>query len=190
MTFSGNAIEVPTEIKTDRLLLRCPRPGDGAVVHASVLESLSALREFPASLPWAMEDPSVERSERFCGNGATSYVKRTDMPMLVFLKGTDVHVGNIGLHDFEWQVPKCEIGFWGRSSYGGRGFMTEAVRALTAFGLSRLALRRIEALPDESNLRSRSVCERVGYLLEGTMRNDLAWSDGVLRHTCIYAVVR
>ena len=39
-------IDVPERIETDRLILRCPRPGDGAVVNAAVCESLDALRPF------------------------------------------------------------------------------------------------------------------------------------------------
>src|SRR5205085_806419 len=66
------------------LLIRCPRPGDGRVVHASVSESLSSLRQFPVSLPWAMEAPSLDAAERFCREGLANFLRRADMPMLLF----------------------------------------------------------------------------------------------------------
>ena len=183
-------LRIPTEMETKRLLIRCPRPGDGVVVHTSVLESLAALRKFPASLPWAMEEPTVEASEKFCCDGSASYDLGTNMPMLVFLKGDNVHVGNVGLHDFSWQVPKCEIGFWGRSTYSGRGLITEAVQAVTSFGFDRLGMRRIEALPDEDNRSSCRLCERAGYELEGTLKSYRAWTDRIPRNVRVYAIVR
>ena len=182
--------EVPEHLETERLLIRCPRPGDGPIVHASVLESLAALRGFPASLPWAMQEPSVDASEQFCREGAAHYRLRTSLPMLLFLKGSDVHVGSSGLHGFDWTVPKCEIGYWGRSGFAGQGFITEAVRAITAFAFQHLGMRRIQALPDAANLPSCRVCERAGYTLEGTMRHDRRGPAGDMRNTRVYAVVR
>lgn len=182
--------EVPEQLETERLLIRCPRAGDGAIVHASVLESLAALRGFPASLPWAMQEPCVDASEQFCREGEAHYRLRTSLPMLLFLKGSHVHAGSSGLHGFDWSVPKCEIGYWGHSRFAGQGFITEAVRAITAFAFQHLGMRRIQALPDEANQPSWRVCERAGYTLEGTMRHDRCGPGGDMRNTRVYAVVR
>jgi RimJ/RimL family protein N-acetyltransferase len=182
--------DVPLEFESERLLIRCPRPGDGRVVHASVSESLSSLRQFPVSLPWAMEPPSADASERFCREGQANFLRRADMPMLLFLRATAAHVGNSGLHRFDWSVPKCELGFWLRTSYGGRGLMTEAAKELTAFAFRELAMRRVEALTDEENARARRVCERAGFVLEGILRRYRASPQGGLRNACVYALVR
>lgn len=182
--------EVPEQLETDRLLIRCPRAGDGATVHASVVESLAALRAFPASMPWALQEPSVDASEQYCREGAAFYRLRTSLPMLLFLKGTQVHVGNSGLHRLGWSVPKCEIGYWGHSRFAGQGFITEAVKAITEFAFQHLGMRRVEALPDEANLPSCRVCERAGYTLEGTIRHERVGPGGDLRNTRVYAVVR
>jgi RimJ/RimL family protein N-acetyltransferase len=182
--------DVPEAFETERLLIRCPKAGDGQTVYQSVLESLSALREFPASMPWASAEPSLEASEQFCREGQARYLLRKDMPMLLFMKGSGLHVGNSGLHSLEWSVPKCEIGYWGRARFARQGLITEAVRGITAFAFEHLAMRRIESLPDAENRASCLVCERAGYALEGTMRHDRLAPDGSLRNTCLYAVVR
>lgn len=181
---------IPEQLETDRLLLRCPRAGDGPVVHASVVDSLAALREFPASLPWAMAEPSVEVSEQYCRESHANYLLRTSLPMLLLRKSDGVHVGSSGLHTFDWSVPKCEIGYWGRSGFTGQGYITEAVKAITAFAFEQLGMRRVEALPDDDNVRSSQVCERAGYRLEGVMAHDRIAPDGSLRQTRIYACVR
>jgi RimJ/RimL family protein N-acetyltransferase len=56
--------------------------------------------------------------------------------------------------------------------------------------LSKLGARRLEAFPDEENVRSCAVCERVGMTLEGTMRHERRSPDGSLRNTRVYALVR
>ena len=175
--------DVPLEFESERLLIRCPRPGDGRVVHASVSESLSSLRQFPVSLPWAMEAPSLDE-------GQANFLRRADMPMLLFLRATGTHVGNSGLHRFDWSVPRCELGFWLRTSYGGRGLMTEAAKELTAFAFRELGMRRVEALTDEENARARRVCERAGFMLEGILRHYRASPQGGLRNASVYALVR
>ena len=65
-TFNPVLLEIPDHIQTERLLLRAPRPGDGATVNASVIETLEDLRRYPASMLWAMEEQQREvvRSER------------------------------------------------------------------------------------------------------------------------------
>jgi RimJ/RimL family protein N-acetyltransferase len=182
--------DIPLQLQTERLLIRCPRPGDGSLVHAAVVESLVALREFPASLPWAMFEPSVAASEKFCRQGQANYLLRTKLPMLLFLKGSNTLVGSSGLHNMDWAVPKCEIGYWGRAGFGRQGLITEAVKGITAFAFAQLGMRRIEALPDEANLPSCRVCERAGYVLEGSLRHERVDPSGRLLSTRVYAAVQ
>ena len=40
-------------------------------------------------------------------------------------KETGEHVGNSGLHNVHWDVPKFEIGYWCRTSKVGQGYVTE-----------------------------------------------------------------
>jgi len=179
--------DVPGQLESERLLIRCPRPGDGAVHFEAVVETLAELRTWSASLPWSMNEPSIEASEIFCREGALAYAARRDFPMLLFLKEDGRFVGSSGLHRFDWSVPKFEVGYWCRKSRHGQGFVTEAVQAITAFAFSTLGAHRVESFPDEGNTPSRAVCERAGYRLEGTMRNERVDADGRLRNTCIYA---
>lgn len=178
--------EVPAQFETERLVIRAPCAGDGVIVHASVVESLDSLREFPASLPWAVAPPLLEASERFCVEGAATYRALTDMPMLLFLKESGEHVGGSGLHRFDWSVPVGEIGYWCRTRFRGRGLITEAVKAIAAFGFEHLRLARVEALPDERNMASCRVCERAGLRLEGAIRKG--GGTAADRNVSVYAV--
>jgi RimJ/RimL family protein N-acetyltransferase len=182
--------DFPDCFETKRLLVRSPRPGDGNAVFEAVLETIEELRAWPASLPWALHEPSPLESEAYCRRGHSAFLARTDLPMLIFLRDSLTFVGGTGLHRFDWSVPKFEVGFWGRKRYRGQGLISEAVRGTTEFAFRHLAARRLACLPDEANLASRRVAERSGFLLEGTMRNERREPSGILRHTCVYAVAK
>lgn len=182
--------DIPEQIVTERLLIRPHRPGDGEALHQATIDSLEALRRWPAAMGWALGDQSPEQSEEFCLACSKAFSDRTDFPLLITLRNSGTIVGSSGLHRPDWSVPKFEIGWWGRSSHSKRGFITEAVAAILEFAFAHLRARRVFALPDDENVASWRICERVGMDLEGLLRNERAEPDGALRNTRVYATVR
>lgn len=189
MTSAPILRHVSNELRTDRLLLRCPRAGDGELVHEAVVETLEQLRAWPASLPWAMLEPHVAASETYCRESAAAFVKRTALVYLAFDASGSL-VASTSLHAINWAVPKFELGFWCRASRQRQGLATEAVAELMRYAFENLGASRIDAFPDEENAASRAVCQSVGMQLEGVMRSERITPTGVLRNTCIYAAVR
>ena len=188
--FNPILFDLPEQIETPRLLLRAPRPGDGAAVHASIAETIDDLRSFPASMLWALEEPSVAASEEFCRRGAANWLLRADFPILMFRRDSGRHVGNCGLHRFSWATRVFEIGWWCRASEQGRGYITEGAAALVEFAFGALGARRVWCSGDELNVRSWRVAERIGLRLEGTLRSERADPDGTRRDMRIYAATR
>ena len=183
-------VDAPTEIETPRLLLRCPRAGDGAAVHAAVVESLPELRAWSASLPWAIPEPSVDASEIFCRESQAAFIRRTSLPYLAFERSSGRFIASTSLHRIHWEVPRFELGFWCRSSAQRQGYTREAARALLELAFTGLAARRVEAYTDELNVASRQLCVSVGMELEGVMRHERVDPCGTLRNTCVFAAVR
>ena len=180
-------LDLPATVETPRLVLRPPAPGDGAMVHAAIAESLADLRRYLASLPWVAGEQTVESAETWCRNGHANFLARRDLPFLVLERATGDLVGATGLHRTDWSTPKTEIGYWGRTSRAGRAFMGEAVAALARYAFAHLSVVRIEIVTDEANAPSRRLAERCGFVLEGTLRNERRAPDGTLRHACVYA---
>ena len=152
--------DFPDTLETARLRIRPPMPGDGPVHFAALRDSLAELRRFPASLPWALTEPSVEASEAYCRRAHAESIARRDLPLLLFRKDDGALVGSSGLHRMDWAVPRFEVGFWGRTTHRGQGYMTEGVAAIVAFAFAHLGARRVDAFPDEANEPSCKVCER------------------------------
>lgn len=177
-------LEFPDSFETDRLLIRAPRPGDGAELNAAVLDSIAELRPW---LPWAQTLPTVEDSESNIRGAIAKFITREDLRLLLFLKGTGRLIGSSGLHRINWTVPRFEIGYWVRTPDAGRGYITEAVIGITAFARDHLGARRIEIKMDARNERSWRCAERAGFPLEAVIRNERRGLDGSLVDGRIYA---
>ncbi len=82
--------------------------------------------------------------------------------------------------------PCGELGYWLGDGFEGLGLMTAACRALTtrlfASGLHRLEIRAAPA-----NRRSRAVAERLGFRLEGLLREAEPLPSGWVDH-CVYGM--
>ena len=181
-------LQFSDQFESQRLLIRRPRPGDGRAVYEAVCETLTELRAWPASLPWAMFEPSVEASENYCRQGHEAFAARRDLPLLLFLKGTDVLVGASGLHRMDWLERRFEVGYWCRRSMQGQGYITEAVQAIAAFAENTLAAQRVECFTDVRNAASRRVAERAGFVLESIQTR--VSPQGGDTQACVYARVR
>jgi RimJ/RimL family protein N-acetyltransferase len=178
--------DFPESFETERLLIRGPLPGDGPEMHAAVNESLDELLPW---MDWPRQHETVEDSEEKVRRDRARFLERTDLLLLLFLKGTDTLVGGSGLHRMDWSVPRFEIGYWCRTRFAGSGYITEAVRAITSFALEHLGARRVEIRCDSLNERSIRVAERAGYRLEGELRNAEVGAGGGPRNVLVFSVI-
>jgi RimJ/RimL family protein N-acetyltransferase len=179
-------LDIPTELTTERLLLRMPRPRDGEKVNAAIRDSAAELARW---MPWADPTPDVANTEQWCRKAAAHFLTREHLDFSIYLKGTEICLGSCGMPRIDWKVPKVEIGYWLRTPYSGKGFMSEAVVAVTTFALETLKVARVEIRCDERNDRSRRVAERAGFQFEGVLRNDERDHHGNLRSTCVHSKV-
>jgi RimJ/RimL family protein N-acetyltransferase len=179
-------IDFPDAFHTERLLIRGPRPGDGAEVYQAVEESLAILEPW---MPWAREPRSPEQAEENIRASIARFVERTDLRLNLYDRESSAFVGGSGLHRIDWDVPRFEIGFWCRVRFQGRGLITEAVRGIAGFAFEALKAKRVEVRCAESNLKSRAVIERVGFSLEGILRNYGRDPRGELRDTLLFSML-
>lgn len=182
-------IDVPLQIETERLILRAPhQTGDGNIVNQAIRDSF---KELKAWLPFAQELPSVEETEVNLRNAHIIFLKREGFRFLIFRRDTNDFIGSASFHGIDWDIPKCEIGYWINTKFSGYGYMTEAVKELTDFGLNHFNFKRIEIRCESTNQRSRSIPEKLDFEFEGTLRNDDLSADGSkLTDTSIYSIVR
>ncbi|MGI2328575.1 GNAT family N-acetyltransferase [Planococcus sp. YIM B11945] len=176
---------IPTEIHTERLLLRMPRSGDGKAVNAAIRASINELKPW---LQFAQTLPTPEETEINLMEAHLDFLKKESLRYLIFQQETGEFIGTTGFHDIEWDMPKMEIGYWIATKWSGSGFMAEAVAALSDVALNGFGCKRLEIRCDAENVKSRAIPEKLGFKLEGTLHNDELSVDGKrLTDTCIYA---
>ena len=184
-------LDVPDRLETARLVLRCPRPGDGPAVNAAVCATLDGLRPW---MPWARAAPSLDESESYCRRQQARFLLREELVMLIYERGAEGAAGPVlgatGFHNIDWAVRCFEVGYWRRTGLEGHGIVSEAVVALTRMAFGRLEARRLEIRMDDDNARSRRLAERTGFTFEGLLRSNALKPDGRPRGTCVYARVR
>lgn len=97
----------------------------------------------------------------------------------IFLKETDQPIGTIGYIRWDRDARLGEIGFILMNIHTGKGYMTEACRAVVAFGFDGMGLEAVEAKSLPQNGASIRVLEKIGMKKEGRVQARLS-SKGAL----------
>ncbi|MCM3764274.1 GNAT family N-acetyltransferase [Neobacillus niacini] len=180
--------EFPEEIATERLIIRKPMPGDGKAVYQAMQASMAELKPW---MPWADREQTVDDVEANMREAHAKFLTREDLRLHIFNKETGEFIGSSGLHRINWDIPKFEIGYWIDTRHQRKGYITEATEAITNFAFTELNAKRVEIRCDSKNNRSKAVPERLGFQLEGILKNDGLSGDGKeIRDTCIYAKIK
>ncbi|HEX6873371.1 MAG TPA: GNAT family N-acetyltransferase [Micromonosporaceae bacterium] len=110
-----------------------------------------------------------------------------DAPLGVFDANSGELLGAHGLISRSGHV--AEIGYWVAPWARGRGVATAATRAVATWCLDVLGVRRLVWRAEVGNHASRLVAERVGFRLEGVMRNAIRRPDGRLADAWLAALL-
>ena len=174
-------------IATERLALRRWRDEDREPFAALNADD-EVMRHFPAPLTRAQSDAFVDRIEvgfELHGYGLWA-VERID---------TGSFIGFVGLSDISYDAhftPATEIGWRLARDAWGRGFATEAARAVLRTAFGTLTLDEIVSCTAVANLPSRRVMERIGMSHDAADDFDhpnVAASSPLARHV-LYRIRR
>lgn len=160
-----NDKELP-KLETERLILRQRTRDDVPAMFAYV--SLPEVC-YPAGMPLVetLEDEYDYFENRYYQNLA-----KNDLPSGygITLKGEDKVIGSC---DFNHRHADdvFEIGYLLHPDYWGQGYMTEAVASLVEVAFTVLKLHKVEIRCYSYNKGSRRVAEKLGFTLEGRIRD-------------------
>ena len=97
-------------------------------------------------------------------------------------------IGTIGFVYINTAHSRAEIGYSLSNKHWGKGITTEAVQEIIRYGLTKLALNRIEARADVRNIGSWRVMEKANMKFEGILRQHL-FAKGEFHDVKIYSVI-
>ncbi len=129
-------------------------------------------------LHWVTSDYSLESAKEFVEQSQKSSAEKKSEGYGIFYKNK--LVGSIGFVNFNWTSKRTEIGYWIDKDFQGKGIITKSCEALINYAFDDLEMNRIEIHCATENVKSRAVPERLGFILEGILRQS-EW-----RHTRFY----
>lgn len=178
--------DLPAEWVSPRLVLRRWRDADAQPLYDAIMESQERLRQWMA---WADTYQSVDDAVEFIRRQSGHWALHDHIGMGIFRKADGIPLGSVGLHVHDLTVPAIELGYWIRTGAEGHGYVSEAVRRMTAFAFTEFGAQRLVIRCDARNVRSKAVAERLGFVFEGCHRRDSLGTDGAIRDTLVYAMI-
>lgn len=97
-------------------------------------------------------------------------------------------IGACGIRITSTRLREATLGYTYRRDVWGKGYGTEAAKALVAFGFEQLGMHRVYALADVDNVASVRVLENVGMVREGLLRQHMP-IRGRWRDSYLYAIL-
>lgn len=179
-------IPLPDEWRTERIVIRPYRADDAEGLFAAIDESRETLAPW---LPWVHRHESPADTRDFCLRSWANWIARTTLEVGIFDAHDGRPLGATGFPRLDWSARTFEIGYWLRRSAVGHGYIGEAVRTLARFAFEELAANRVEIRCDARNERSRHVAERLGFTLEGRLRNNELDTTGQPRDSLVFALI-
>jgi ribosomal-protein-serine acetyltransferase len=179
----------PARIEGERVVVRPYADTDAEALRSAVSESRERLKPW---ITWWETHQHIDETRQFIAGIAADLLTRKNFVLGIFDRESGRLLGGTGLHPgaagpIDWKLRRFEIGYWTRTGAEGRGYVTEAVRLLSAVAFRELHAQRLEIRCDPANERSWHVAERCGFTLEGTLRNDRLATDGRVTSTRLYA---
>lgn len=164
----------PVVLRTERLVLSVPTDDDVDTIVELCQDEL--MRDTLASLPWPYTRTDAEFFVREVvaagwehGLGTVWGIReREGGPLL----------GTVG-----WNAERGEIGYWMGAPSRGRGYMTEAVRAVCAWVFAELGVERIGWEAVAGNAASARVARAAGFRYDGEGPSNIAFRDGSHPHS-------
>lgn len=170
------------ELETDRLILRPFKAAD-----LPDLQRYAVRPEFYRYLPIPAQTP--ETVAAFLEDRLVAQKQNDgDYCLVLELKDRQIAIGSIRLGVPDTNHRSSDLGFALDTDHQGRGYMTEAARAIINTGFDALRLHRIWATADIRNEHSWRLLERCGMTREGHLR-DHRLVRGEWRDSYLYSIL-
>lgn len=165
-------------IETERLILREWTLDDAAEMYEYAKNPLVG-----PTAGWKPHE-SIDESREYL-----RHTMEKDETWALVLKPENRVIGSVGLHHKDVDSVR-EIGYVMHPDHWGKGYMTEAVKAVIRFAFENYPIDIIQIGHFPENARSRSVIRKCGFQYEGTLRRSYRIYDGSVKDECRYSMTK
>jgi RimJ/RimL family protein N-acetyltransferase len=179
----GPVIAELLPIETARLRLRFLVPDDLPAIYA--IESREDVCR------WLYWGPRSEQETRTALERRIARARdapETGVTFAIELTGTGELIGHAGITLGAPEHRQGEIGFIVHPDHGGRGYATEAAKAVLALSFGAYGLHRVEGRAEARNVASVRVLEKLGMRREAHLVEN-EWVKGEWQSEVVYALL-
>ena len=176
------ALPTPT-LHTARLRLRAFTSADADALFA--LHSSAVVLRYWDSPPWS----DRARADRFIATCRQLAEEGTGARLAIDRASDEAFVGWCSLTRWNPVYRSAALGYCLDDAAWGHGYATEAASAVLQWAFDTLDLNRVQAETDTRNTASARVLEKLGFLREGTLREDCV-VDGDVSDSWVYGLLR
>ncbi|OQY83467.1 MAG: RimJ/RimL family protein N-acetyltransferase [Chloroflexi bacterium] len=166
------------------LLVRPLTAADAGPLYEVVEANRAYLRQW---LTWLDDTHGPDDVRNFIEHGTSQWSRDDGYQGGIILDGTPV--GTIGMHYVNRRNRSTEVGYWLAETHGRQGIMTDVARVFVDDAFQRWDLNRVEIRTAAGNLRSQAVALRLGFKLEGVLR-EIFNHYGTLLDMHVYGMLR
>jgi RimJ/RimL family protein N-acetyltransferase len=156
---------LPPTLKTERLVLRPLSHEDATSILK--LASNRQIADTTISIPYPYPD---NEAEQYISKQITEQKKGHSVTFAIELKLESSLIGIAEFRDIDKEHFVAELSYWLAVTAWRKGYMSEALKPLLAFGFETLSLNRIQAYHMVRNLASGKVLQKNGFKSEGLLR--------------------
>ena len=112
----------------------------------------------------------LSEAEQMIREYNNAFHDKTGMRWGIVLKDSGKLIGTCGFHAISDYHKRIEIGYDLNRNYWGNGFMSETLSLIIDYAYNISDVNRVEAFVETPNKASRSLLEKLGFRLEGILR--------------------
>jgi len=175
-------LPTPT-LHTARLRLRPFSEADADAIYA--LQSNPHVLRYWDAPPWQER----ARAERFLAVCRRMAEEGTGARLAIERAAAGGFIGWCALFEWNPDYRSAGLGYCFVEAAWGQGFATEAAGAMLQWAFDTLDLNRVQAETDTRNIASGRVLEKLGFVREGTLRQNCV-VDGDVSDSWVYGLLR
>jgi RimJ/RimL family protein N-acetyltransferase len=160
-----------------------PEPND--LRTEAVAVRLAAERDIPEVLIAHQDDPELylrlglerppsgaELGRRVEG-GLADRATGTGLWLSIVAAGHDDCIGQVEVHEVDWDHSRAELGVWTAPAHRGRGVAADALRLVGQWLLSECGMARVQLMTEPDNVAMVAAARGAGFVEEGVLRGYL-----------------
>lgn len=134
-----------------------------------VVNSDRLKRYFPKTLE---QNLNPDLSKVFVEDKVRQFNRKEEFLFVLKEKENRKVIGLVYIKELNWKAGQAELAYCIGYQYEGKGWMTQAVKALSTFAFDDLGLKTLQIIAHKSNLGSIKVAKKCGYLWSKTLRKE------------------